>query len=422
MLSKIIKSHGKLMTLGWIPCFEFIFFKYVLSMGRKSWLESLNFKQFHIAKLSCFLVLQCVHVLHGYGQSCPGNEGTVDIQNVVVINNNTFTFEVWVQNSGSTTNTMTAFGGGILGLPSGIDGNFTVVQQPSTLGFTGFNPLNPNFNATAGFGGVPIMRWTSNPISSPGPSMPTSLTKFAKFQFQRTSGTALSGTITLSWQPYPSGNNPQIVTYCNGNINPQTLSFADNTLIGNGESFQALPIELVLVEAKAIDRINLIHWVTASEVNASVHIVEKSQNGQSYWKEIGRVPTHGNSTTTQNYQYIDEAPWAKTYYRLKMVDFGGAYEYSKIVSVQRKTGKFAVTHIAPNPTKDFVSIKSFIPEEGTVTLRLKNVLGQEVSVQSFQVEKGENTQELNLSKLPAGTYVLIMDQGTDSVTETIIKQ
>src|SRR5688572_4312066 len=82
-----------------------------------------------------------------------------------------------------------------------------------------------------------------------------------------------------------------------------------------------LPIELISFTAENTGtNIVNINWTTASEINNSHFIIERSLDAFS-WTEIARIDGAGYSNELLNYDWIDEAPSSGTfYYRLSQVD------------------------------------------------------------------------------------------------------
>lgn len=110
-----------------------------------------------------------------------------------------------------------------------------------------------------------------------------------------------------------------------------------------------LPIELVEFTAlRNHDRV-LTRWTTASEKDNAEFIVERSTDGIGY-SYVASVKGAGNSSAPRQYSAYDNAPpTGLVYYRLKQIDFDGAYQYSPLVSVDL-SGELRFS-IAPNPVK-----------------------------------------------------------------------
>ena len=99
--------------------------------------------------------------------------------------------------------------------------------------------------------------------------------------------------------------------------------------------------------------------ITASERNSDFVDTESTTDGKN-WKFVDQVKAAGTSTAILHYYAKDFEPDFSNdgivYYRLKMVDFDGSYEYSTIRSVKlNHVNEISIlTH--PNPTSGSVSV------------------------------------------------------------------
>jgi hypothetical protein len=100
-----------------------------------------------------------------------------------------------------------------------------------------------------------------------------------------------------------------------------------------------LPVKLLSFSAqKSGEKSAMLNWSTASESNSSYFAIERSKD-QVNWTTLGQVQAAGNSQIVKNYQYLDNNVYngvsskLTVYYRLKMVDMDGSFEYSPIESV-----------------------------------------------------------------------------------------
>ena len=96
-----------------------------------------------------------------------------------------------------------------------------------------------------------------------------------------------------------------------------------------------LPVMLLDFKGSKKESYNYLKWVTASEINADHFNVERSLDAESFYT-IGIVEAHGNSTSTNKYDFTDRNAASKVnYYRLRAVDYNGEYKYSDIISIYR---------------------------------------------------------------------------------------
>jgi len=94
-----------------------------------------------------------------------------------------------------------------------------------------------------------------------------------------------------------------------------------------------LPVELTSFSAKKTGEVVEIKWGTASEINSKIFIVERSIDGINF-EEILETRGAGNASESQFYQEIDFFPnEGVNYYRLKQIDYNGAYEYFRTVAI-----------------------------------------------------------------------------------------
>lgn len=118
-----------------------------------------------------------------------------------------------------------------------------------------------------------------------------------------------------------------------------------------------LPVTLVSFNAKEQSGKALLTWVTSTEINNSHFEVERSIDGVKFTK-VGEVAGSGNSNTVKTYRFVDELTNAKvTYYRLKQVDFNGAFEYSNIINLTTKAlNALSSMSVYPNPATNSISV------------------------------------------------------------------
>ena len=150
----------------------------------------------------------------------------------------------------------------------------------------------------------------------------------------------------------------------------------------------------------------MLNWATATEIDNYGYDVERKSSNEG-WNKIGFVNGNGNSVSTKEYSYIDKSVTSGNYeYRLKQIDFGGRYEYSKVVEVSiLKPEQFSLDQNYPNPFNPSTKINFTTEQSGNVSLIIYNVLGQQIRtlVNGF-MEAGQHSIEFNAGGLQSGLY------------------
>lgn len=162
-----------------------------------------------------------------------------------------------------------------------------------------------------------------------------------------------------------------------------------------GACAAALPVELSNFQAVNKGNRNVLTWTTLTEINNKMFKIERSFDGKIF-NEIGEVKGAGSTNFPRSYTYNDETPLSISYYRLRQIDYDGKEKPSNIVSVSLKGGSDIV--LFPNPTKDKIAFNTTSFEPNRVVVY--NNLGQIVMDKTYQIN------ELDVSSLPAGVYVL----------------
>ena len=93
-------------------------------------------------------------------------------------------------------------------------------------------------------------------------------------------------------------------------------------------------------------------------------------------------------------------------YRLKQIDFDGSYHYSDFVEVEViSPTSFFLKQNYPNPFNPSTQIRYGIPEDGFVSLKVFNALGQAIAepVSGF-IPAGNHKAIFNASGLASGIY------------------
>jgi Secretion system C-terminal sorting domain len=186
-----------------------------------------------------------------------------------------------------------------------------------------------------------------------------------------------------------STSNPNPPSTTSGwTLDPAFSGFCSNLTLAT------LPVELFQfgVQNTEGSKNNLV-WRTESEKDNKTFDIERSTDGKTF-HSIGQVK--GNNKPS-SYQFVDNQPFATSYYRLRQIDFDGTETLSKVVSVELKgKGKGLTVY----PTLVSNGILTVDTEGGQLRdFSVMNLLGQQVLV-------GKTTTQIDVSALAKGTYML----------------
>jgi glucose/arabinose dehydrogenase len=169
-----------------------------------------------------------------------------------------------------------------------------------------------------------------------------------------------------------------------------------------------LPLNLLTFKGSLQNNVTLLDWETTNEINTSQFIIERSINGQNFAR-IGTVSAVSNSGSNNKYSFTDYDAISQSssilYYRLKIMDKDGAFNYSKVITISLPfiTGKVTVF---PNPAFNKVNVSIVAPVDGKVKWNLIDNAGRVVIQNSAGLRKGDNNLDINIGNLSTGFYYL----------------
>lgn len=155
-------------------------------------------------------------------------------------------------------------------------------------------------------------------------------------------------------------------------------------------------------------------WKTVEEADSKEFEIEKSTDLKQ-WITVGKVAAAGNFKGEKVYKFSDSNPAGNVvYYRLKMTDLDGSYEYTTYRSVSFQTN--VLEYFYPNPASDVLYISDNQPDKIS-SVFIYNQSGAVVAV--FKASLG---QGLDISHLAAGRYFarVVYTDNTKKVFNIII--
>lgn len=217
------------------------------------------------------------------------------------------------------------------------------------------------------------------------------------------------------------------------------VPISSSNLVGKyaiADAASAMPVQLAFFVAYTIgsDKVTL-EWETVSEINNYGFYVEKYNHDLNEYVTIEESfqPGAGTTVIPQRYSWTDNAVTGnQVEYRLLQIDLDGLKNYSNPIIVMlnpNSTGdnesipaEFALKQNYPNPFNPTTKISFSLAREGFTTLKIYNLLGEEVATLFSGIAKAGKLHsiEFNAANLPSGVYISRLQSGNDIQTRKMM--
>jgi hypothetical protein len=169
----------------------------------------------------------------------------------------------------------------------------------------------------------------------------------------------------------------------------------------------SLPVKMLYFGAEKQDEAKaLLKWATAQEIDNDRFEIERSADAEE-WTNIGEVKGAGNSSTEQQYTFVDDNPInGVNYYRLKQVDVDGHSEYSSIAQVTfDMVASNTTLMVYPNPSNKENGLNVVISNLNDLitNVSITNTVGQTIFSRDLPEWESYHVNGLELDK---GIYLV----------------
>jgi hypothetical protein len=204
-------------------------------------------------------------------------------------------------------------------------------------------------------------------------------------------------------EPDPLGKGYYVVLF---------VLMSNNGIAAYRSRIPMIPVELSTFNGRLNnDRIDLT-WEVTSELNNAGFDVQRSFDGETF-ETIGFVKGRGTANTPMRYTHSDPVTstalsLGSVKYRLRQVDTDGKYEFSPIVNVYLgdSPNSIELAQNFPNPFNPSTTIGYQLGQNGFVTLKVFNAVGDEVAtLVNGEQEAGPHSATFSGEELPSGTYL-----------------
>ena len=285
-------------------------------------------------------------------------------------------------------------------------GNIMGITEIGADGISGFDPiLNNTYKLILG----------TNPEGSRIPQAPT--------------GYKIVGEKVTYYNEDQSITNSGNTSFADGEVEIGTANANAGAKVAAGSRIEVefllepsspLPLNLISFSAtKTAENENTLNWNTSNQVNFAGFEIQKSTNTKAF-ETIGNISA--TNFSKNNYRFIDnQATEPINYYRLKMNDLDGKFEYSKIVSVKNESIQSTIGDFYPNPSQSFTQIKINASKADTYTIVAHDLMGRILQTDKMDLKEGENIVKYQTNNLPKGLSFIRIEANGISVYRKLLK-
>lgn len=190
----------------------------------------------------------------------------------------------------------------------------------------------------------------------------------------------------------------------------------------SNDPFLVFPIELKYLQAQKTSQSNLLKWLAPCQTSEATFEIQHSTDNRNF--KVLESINADQLRCTQPFDFTDlQRREGTNYYRIRMITPSNTFAHSFTVAVLNAGSGFELNALLPSlvNTNAVLSISS--AESDRLQLYMTDLTGKRYSMQQYQVQSGTNQIQLQLTALPAGSYVLTAVNGKgDQRTLRFLKQ
>jgi len=183
-----------------------------------------------------------------------------------------------------------------------------------------------------------------------------------------------------------------------------------------------LPVEFVHLDAEWSGADAALTWEVGEMSNVQIFEVERQLNDGSF-VPVGRALPHPDGYGSNVYELKDAGAAnlaaSQLYYRVRAIDFDGSSTLSEVRLLT--PGESLQATALPNPFDASLTLRLQLQSDENVSVRITNLLGQQVGTYRFDAHRGVNQLSLPVETLRAGVYLLDVQAGGASRRLKVVK-
>jgi hypothetical protein len=187
-----------------------------------------------------------------------------------------------------------------------------------------------------------------------------------------------------------------------------------------GSPLTPLPVTLLYFKIQDVTTGGIaLRWATATEKNFEYFQIERASGDLSF-EAIGEVNSAGGLNVMTSYTYLDNTPLSgKNYYRLKIVDLDGSFEYSGVIVAENTAAPRADVKIYPTVVEDSFTVE--LNGEFSIPVKMTLVDASGSTIYQTNLETATSTVEVP-ANMKTGTYLVRLFTSEGQKAVRVIKR
>lgn len=222
-----------------------------------------------------------------------------------------------------------------------------------------------------------------------------------------------------SWNASAAGN----ANKSNKNFTASTVSLTTSgtNAFAIGQINTILPVVSRNFTGANINEQVKLNWTAVATSMQAVFEIERSTATNGKFEKIASIGAI--KTGEANYEFNDAHPLkGESYYRIKIIDENGAVNYTKTIRITLNASQLSIDNLYPSVGNGMVNLLISSSRSTQIQLTVVDLSGRTANMQTITVTAGSKTYTLDMTKLAAGQYFLILNNNQQIKTSRFIKQ
>lgn len=152
-----------------------------------------------------------------------------------------------------------------------------------------------------------------------------------------------------------------------------------------------------------------LEWKAELESDLAAYEIQHAVDGVNFIKLASQQPKGALAT----YKFSVPDDFSSSFFRLKMIDKDGKYEFSKVVKTN--CGRSSRFSVYPNPATNTLSVNHTVARQGS-SVSILSMNGSHV--QGKNMLNGSTNTVINIGSLTPGNYILVVKNGQEVEGQT----